>query len=44
MRPLSKVERRHDSSVHIALNGFQCAAYVFKCNAVEMIQDGVETR
>ena len=36
MRPLSKVETSRDNSAHIALNCFQCNAYIFECNAVEM--------
>ena len=36
IRPLSKVKTGRDSSVHIALNYFQCIAYVFEYNAVKM--------
>ena len=44
MRSFSKVEARRDGSAHIALNCFQCVAYVVECNAVKMTKDCVETR
>ena len=44
MRPLSNIKTRRDSSAYIALNCFQCIAYVFEYNAEKMTQHCVETR